>query len=81
VAYQSVMARKFIFDATNDGFLIIWLNSMEQEKIIQGSPHKLQDFFFQVVVKFQDDQTVLDLGEDVDFDLLDDIIPCNQFRN
>src|SRR4030095_1688136 len=54
---------------------------MEQGKVIQGSPHRLQDFFFQVVVKFQDDHTLFDSGEDIDFDLLNEIIPWSQFRN
>ena len=56
---------------------------MEKEKTNKEVPPKMRDFFFQVVVKFQDEQSLFDLrnGHDIDFGLLDSVIPWRQFRN
>jgi len=56
---------------------------MEKEKTNKEVPPKMRDFFFQVVVKFRDEQSLFDLrnGHDIDFGLLDSVIPWRQFRN
>src|SRR6476659_827164 len=55
---------------------------MEQAKTPEGIPPRLRDYFFQVVVKFQNDESLFDHRQDgdIDFALLDNIISWTQFQ-